>query len=168
ECGIRAVLGMIAIDFPTPWAATPEEYLAKGLAVHDRFKGEPLLTTAFAPHAPYSVGDATLVRIRQLADELDVPIHTHVHETAAEVDEALAKTGQRPLARLDSLGLVTPALIAVHATALDDADIALLARAGANVVHCPRSNLKLASGACRVAALVDAGVNVALGTDGAA
>jgi 5-methylthioadenosine/S-adenosylhomocysteine deaminase len=159
---------MIALDFPTAWAANADEYVHKGLAVHDQFKGEALITTTFAPHAAYSVGDATLKRIRQLADELDVPIHMHLHETAAEVEAALAATGQRPLARLAALGLVTPALIGVHATVLAPDEIDLLAAAGASVVHCPRANLKLASGACPVAALARAGVNVALGTDGAA
>jgi 5-methylthioadenosine/S-adenosylhomocysteine deaminase len=168
ESGIRAVLGMIVLDSPTPWARDPDEYVSKGLAVHDRYKAEPLITTAFAPHAPYTVGDASFARIRQLADELDVPIHMHLHETAGEVDGAVASTGRRPLARLDALGLVTPALIGVHATQLEPNEIALLASAGASVVHCPRSNLKLASGACPVAALLAAGVNVALGTDGAA
>jgi 5-methylthioadenosine/S-adenosylhomocysteine deaminase len=165
---MRAVLGMIALDFPTAWANTPEEYLRKGLEIHDRFKADPLITTAFAPHAPYSVGDATLTHIRRLADELDVPVHIHVHETAAEVAKAVTATGRRPLARLAELGLVTPSLIAVHATALTAGDIELLASSGASVVHCPRSNLKLASGLCPVAALAEAGVNVALGTDGAA
>jgi 5-methylthioadenosine/S-adenosylhomocysteine deaminase len=159
---------MIALEAPTAWAETPDEYISKGLAVHDEFRAEPLVTTTFAPHAPYSVADSTLSRIRQLADELDVPIHMHVHETASEVAQALAADGRRPLARLDALGLVTPALLAVHATQLDDTDIERLATARASVVHCPRSNLKLASGACRVADLVRAGVNVALGTDGAA
>ncbi|MBN1240581.1 MAG: TRZ/ATZ family hydrolase [Gammaproteobacteria bacterium] len=168
EAGIRAVVGMIAIEFPTPWAADPDEYISKGIAVHDRHRHSPLITTTFAPHAPYTVSDQTLSRIRQLADELEVPIHTHVHETAAEIAEALEKTGQRPLARLERLGLLTPALTAVHATQLLDAEIEALATAGATVVHCPRSNLKLASGACPVARLLDAGVNVALGTDGAA
>jgi 5-methylthioadenosine/S-adenosylhomocysteine deaminase len=168
ESGIRAVLGMIVLDAPTAWARDADEYVSKGLAVHDRYKSEPLITTAFAPHAPYSVGDAALERIRQLADELDVPIHMHLHETAAEVEAAVARTGRRPLARLEALGLVTPALIGVHATQLERAEIALLASAGASIVHCPRSNMKLASGACPVAALLDARVNVALGTDGAA
>jgi 5-methylthioadenosine/S-adenosylhomocysteine deaminase len=168
EAGIRCVLGMIALDVPTAWARDAEEYLRKGLEVHDRFKAEPLITTTFAPHAPYSVGDATLTQIRRLADELDLPVHMHVHETAAEVAEAVAATGQRPLARLAALGLVTPNLIGVHATDLSAAEIDLLATAGASVVHCPRSNLKLASGLCPVSALVAAGVNVALGTDGAA
>ena len=168
ELGMRAVLGMIVLDFPTVYAKDADEYLRKGLEIHDRFKAEPLVTTAFAPHAPYSVGDATLTHVRRLADELDVPVHMHVHETATEVAEAVAATGQRPLARLAALGLVTPSLIGVHATALTAEEIALLATAGANVVHCPRSNLKLASGLCPVAELLRAGVNVALGTDGAA
>lgn len=168
EAGMRAVVGMIAIEFPTAWASTPDEYISKGLAVRDRYKSSALITTTFAPHAPYSVSDQTLARIRQLADELDVPVHTHVHETAAEIAESLAKTGLRPLARLDGLGLVTPALTAVHATQLLPEEIEALALAGATVVHCPRSNLKLASGACPVSRLLDAGVNVALGTDGAA
>ncbi len=168
EAGMRAVLGMIALDVPTAWAADADEYLRKGLELHDRLRSEPLLTAAFAPHAPYTVKDATLSRIRLLADELEVPIHIHVHETAAEVAEAVAATGRRPLARLDALGLVTPALIGVHATQLLPAEIELLANAGASIVHCPRSNLKLASGVCPVAALQKAGVNVALGTDGAA
>src|SRR5690606_7061709 len=168
EAGIRAVVGMIAIEFPTPWASTPDEYISKGLAVHDRYRHSPLVTTTFAPHAPYSVSDETLTRVRQLADELEVPVHMHVHETAAEIREALEKTGRRPLERLDALGLLTSSLTGVHATQLLDTEIEALARAGATVVHCPRSNLKLASGACPVARLLDAGVNVALGTDGAA
>ncbi|HUQ50572.1 MAG TPA: TRZ/ATZ family hydrolase [Gammaproteobacteria bacterium] len=168
DAGMRVVLGMIALDFATSWAKDAEEYLRKGLEVHDRFKAEPLVTTAFAPHAPYSVGDATLQRIRRLADELDVPVHMHVHETAAEVGAAVAETGRRPLARLAALGLVTPALIGVHATELTADEIEQLATSGASVVHCPRSNLKLASGLCPVAKLLAAGVNVALGTDGAA
>lgn len=168
EAGMRAVLGMIAVDFPTTWAKDPDEYLRKGIEIHDRFKSEPLITTAFAPHAPYSVGDTTLSHLRRLADELDRPVHIHLHETASEVENAIAATGQRPLERLAALGLVTPSLIGVHATALTQNDIAQLATAGANVVHCPRSNLKLATGLCPVAKLLAAGVNVALGTDGAA
>ena len=166
--GIRAAVGMIAVEFPTPWAETPAEYISKGLAVHDAYKSQPLVTTTFAPHAPYSVSDEMLQRIRQLADELDVPVHMHVHETAQEVSDGEKTHGQRPLARLEALGLVNPSLMAVHATQLTDEEIETLGRSGSSVVHCPRSNLKLASGACRVADLLDGGVNVALGTDGAA
>lgn len=168
ELGMRAVLGMIVLDQPTPWAADVDEYLRKGLDLHDRFKTEPLITTAFAPHAPYSTSDTTLAHVRRLADELELPVHMHLHETAAEIDAAVAATGQRPLARLAALGLVTPALIGVHATQLLDAEIDLIATAGASIVHCPRSNLKLASGICPVPRLLAAGVTVALGTDGAA
>src|SRR5690606_5635049 len=168
EAGMRAVVGMIAIEFPTVWASTPEEYISKGIALHDRLQGNPLVTTTFAPHAPYTVSDATLARIRKLADELEVPVHIHLHETRAEIDEAIAATGRRPLDRLAELGLLTPALVGVHATQLLDDEIERLARAGASIVHCPRSNLKLASGACPVWKLLAAGVNVALGTDGAA
>jgi 5-methylthioadenosine/S-adenosylhomocysteine deaminase len=168
ELGIRAVVGMIVLEARTAWAADADEYLRKGLEVHDRFKAEPLITTAFAPHAPYSVTDATLTHVRRLADELDLPIHTHLHETRAEVDAEVAASGRRPFERLAALGLVTPSLIGVHATQLVAGEIAALATAGASVVHCPRSNLKLASGICPVQPLLDAGVNVALGTDGAA
>lgn len=166
--GMRASVGMIALEFPTVWARDPDEYISKGLEVHDRFRSDPLVTTSFAPHAPYTVGDATLRRIRQLADEIEAPVHTHVHETAAEIEQSLAEHGCRPLARLERLGLLTPALAAVHATQLEPAEIEALAATSASVVHCPRSNLKLASGACPVAELARAGVNVALGTDGAA
>jgi 5-methylthioadenosine/S-adenosylhomocysteine deaminase len=166
--GIRSVVGLIAIDFPTVWAADADEYLDKGLAVHDEFRHDALVRTAFAPHAPYTVSDGPLERIRVLADELDIPIHMHVHETAHEVAEAVEKHGERPLARLTRLGLLSPSLLAVHMTQLEDDEITAVADAGVRVVHCPESNLKLASGFCPVARLQAAGVTVALGTDGAA
>ncbi len=168
ETGLRAVIGMIAIQFPSAYADSPAEYIQKGLAMRDRYRDHPLITSMFAPHAPYTVDDATLTRIRQLADELEVPIQMHIHETAAEVEAAVADRGQRPLARLAGLDLITPGLMAVHATCLSDDEIQLLASQGTTVVHCPRSNLKLASGACPTTALARAGVNLALGSDGAA
>jgi 5-methylthioadenosine/S-adenosylhomocysteine deaminase len=168
EAGIRSAVGMIALEIPTAWAQDADEYIEKGLAVHDATRSLARVTTTFAPHAPYSVADSTFERIRRLADELDVPVHVHVHETATEVRQAEAEHGERPLARLERLGFVTPALMAVHATQLTDAEIDLIAREHASVVHCPRSNLKLASGGCRVADLLSAGANVALGTDSAA
>lgn len=166
--GVRAAVGLIVFDFPSAWAGSGEEYLRRGLEVHDQFRNEPLITTAFAPHAPYTVSDPWLQRVVTYANELDLPVHMHVHETAGEVDEAVAADGKRPLQRLDELGLITPALQAVHMTALNDAEIELLAARAAHVVHCPESNLKLASGFCPVHTLMQAGVNVALGTDGAA
>ena len=168
DAGIRAMVGMIVIEQPTPWASTIDEYFDKGLAVHDQFRGHPTVHTAFAPHAPYTVGDDALRRVRKLSDELEAPVHMHVHETADEVATAVGQLGDRPLTRLEELGLVSPALAAVHMTQLDEGEIQLLADGGASVVHCPESNLKLASGFCPVARLAAAGVNVALGTDGAA
>ncbi len=168
EAGIRAVLGLVVIDFPTPWADGPDQALEKGLSLHAALHNHPLIGFTLAPHAPYSVSDAPLMRIRVLADQLGLPIHMHIHETAQEVAEALANTGERPLARLDRLGLISPELIAVHMTQLEAAEIDRLAETGVSVTHCPESNLKLASGFCPVARLRKAGINVALGTDGAA
>lgn len=166
--GMRAVVGLILIDFPSSWAENAEEYLHRGLEVHDQFRNNGLITTAFAPHAPYSVSDAPLEKARTLADELEIPIHMHIHETADEVKQSVDNLGKRPLQRLHELGLVSPSLLGVHMTQLTDAEIELLADAGASVAHCPESNLKLASGFCPVDKLIRAGVNVALGTDGAA
>jgi 5-methylthioadenosine/S-adenosylhomocysteine deaminase len=165
---IRACVGLIVLDFPTAYADNPDQYFAKGLALHDEYRHHPLIRNAFAPHAPYTVSDPPLKKVQVLADELDIPVHMHLHETASEVEESRARTGQRPLERLETLGLLSPALSAVHMTQLQDDEIARLAAAGASVVHCPESNLKLASGFCPVQKLLDAGVNVALGTDGAA
>lgn len=168
RAGFRACVGMILIDFPTNWAASSEEYFAKGLAFHDAMRHEPLITTLFAPHAPYSVSDSALARMRTLAAELDCPITIHLHETAHEIDESRQRYGMRPLTRLQQLDLLGPQLVAVHMTQLTDSEIDALAEAGASVVHCPESNLKLASGFCPVDRLLHAGVNVALGTDGPA
>lgn len=168
RAGMRAAVGMIVVDFPTAWAANAEEYLSKGLNLRDEYRHEPLIATVFAPHAPYTVGDEALARIRTLSEELDVPVHIHLHETAGEIQQSRQQYGMRPFKRLDQLGLVGPQLLGVHMTQLEDAEIARLAETGASVVHCPESNLKLASGFCPSAKLLAAGVNVALGTDGAA
>jgi len=166
--GFRARVGLPVIDFPTAWAKTSEEYFERAGEVHDQWRDDPLVATAFAPHAPYTVSDENFERIRMLSDQLDIPVHLHTHETAHEVVDSHAKLGQRPIARLDRLGLVNDRLIAVHMTQLTDAEIALCAQRGVSVVHCPESNLKLASGFCPVGKLVKAGVNVAIGTDGCA
>lgn len=168
EIGIRACLGLIVIDFPTIWANDADEYISKGLQLHDQLRNDPLLTTAFAPHAPYTVSDAPLQKILTLSEELDIPVHMHIHETSDEINGALDSTGMRPLQRLDELGCLSPKLIGVHMTQLDEAEINNIAAQGIHVVHCPESNQKLASGLCPVQQLLDAGVNVALGTDGAA
>lgn len=168
QLGMRATLGAPLIDFPSSYAQTPDEYFDKGQALHDQYRDHPLISTAFAPHSPYTVSESNLERVRVLADELEVPIHIHVHETAAEVSRSVEETGERPLARLHALGLLSPSLIAVHMTQLTPDEIALVGESGMHVVHCPQSNLKLASGFCPVAALAAAGVNIAIGTDSAA
>jgi 5-methylthioadenosine/S-adenosylhomocysteine deaminase len=168
HAGMRAVVGLIVIDFPTAWAQDADEYINKGIAFNDEIKHSPLVHSAFAPHGPYTVSDGPLEKIVMYAEELDIPIHMHIHETADEVDDSLQQHGKRPLARLDELGLLGPRLLAVHMTQLEAEEIVRLAETNSSVVHCPESNLKLASGFCPVQQLIDAGVNVALGTDGAA
>ncbi|VAW60441.1 S-adenosylhomocysteine deaminase; Methylthioadenosine deaminase [hydrothermal vent metagenome] len=168
DIGIRACIGLIAVDFPSAWASNADEYINKGLQLRDHFRSDSLIHTPFAPHAPFSVSDEPLKRIRMLADEMDLPIHIHLHETADEIEQSLQQHGKRPLQRLHELGLVSPNLMAVHVTQVTDDEIALLAESGSHVVHCPESNLKLASGFCPVTKLIDAGINVALGTDSSA
>lgn len=166
--GFRARVGTVIIDFPTAWAKTSDEYFARACEVHDQWRDDPLVGIAFAPHAPYTVNDANFERVRMLSDQLEVPVHLHTHETAQEIADSLKQYGQRPLARLNRLGLVNDRLIAVHMTQLTDAEIHLCAERGVSVVHCPESNLKLASGFCPACALQRAGVNLAIGTDGCA
>jgi 5-methylthioadenosine/S-adenosylhomocysteine deaminase len=166
--GFRARVGLPVIDFPTAWATSDDEYFEKAGEVHDQWRDDALIATAFAPHAPYTVNDANFERVRMLSDQLDVPVHLHLHETAQEVEQSIEKHGQRPIARLDRLGLVNDRLIAIHMTQLTDAEIHLCAERGVSVVHCPESNLKLASGFCPACALERAGVNLAVGTDGCA
>ncbi|MCP4471239.1 MAG: TRZ/ATZ family hydrolase [Gammaproteobacteria bacterium] len=168
QIGMRVVVGLIVLDFPSVWARNADEYLHKALAVHDEIRGYGLVDSALAPHAPYTVSDEPLRQIAMYSNELDLPVHIHLHETRAEVDEAQNKNGQRPLQRLDQLNLLNPSLIAVHMTELNEFEIERIAEAGVNVAHCPESNLKLASGICPLTTLLDKGVNVCLGTDGAA
>ncbi|MCQ2040658.1 MULTISPECIES: TRZ/ATZ family hydrolase [Stutzerimonas stutzeri subgroup] len=166
--GVRAQITIPVLDFPVPDAREADEALRKGVALFDDLKHHPRITIAFGPHAPYSVADDKLESIRVLVAEMDAGIHMHVHETAHEVQEALRKHGERPLARLARLQLLGPRFQAVHMTQVDDDDLALLTEHNCSVIHCPESNLKLASGFCPVERLWEAGINVAVGTDGAA
>jgi 5-methylthioadenosine/S-adenosylhomocysteine deaminase len=166
--GLRCQLAFPILNFPSAWARNGDEYISKGLALRDTYKADDLINVIFGPHAPYTVDDRYFDRIATYANELDTGIQIHLHETQAEVDEALAQSGERPIARLQRLGILTPNTQCVHMTAVNDDDIALLAASGAQVVHCPKSNLKLASGFCPEHRLREAGINVALGTDGAA
>ena len=166
--GMRAALGIIAIEFRSAYASDAQDYLAKGMALRDTLRDEPLLSFCLAPHAPFTVSDATFAQIATYAGELELPVHIHIHETAQEVADSLAQHGVRPLVRLEKAGLLGPGLIAVHSVHLDDREIALFARHGCSVAHCPSSNLKLANGIAPITKLLQAGVNIGLGTDGAA
>ena len=166
--GMRAVLGIIAIEFPTRYAADADDYLAKGLAVRDAFSGDPLVSFCLAPHAPYTVADKTFKNIATLAAQLEIPVHMHLHETLHEIDESLKLHGVRPIERLRRLGLLGPQLIAVHAVHLDAGEIDLLAHEGCHLAHCPTSNLKLGSGIPPMSVIEARGINFGLGTDGAA
>ncbi|MCH2555975.1 MAG: TRZ/ATZ family hydrolase [Alcanivorax sp.] len=168
EAGLRAALFAPIMDFPTPAGDGPDDYLSQATRAADAWRHEPRLTIGFGPHAPYTVSDEPLRKILTLAEELDAPVMMHVHETAGEIHSAVEATGERPLTRLKQLGLLSPRLMAVHMTQLLDEEIQWLVDTGTQVVHCPESNLKLASGFCPVHKLLEAGVNVALGTDGAA
>ncbi|THF65784.1 TRZ/ATZ family hydrolase [Pseudothauera nasutitermitis] len=168
EAGMRAVLGTVVLAFPTPYASDADDYLRKGLAVRDQWRGHPRIDFTLAPHAPYTVDDDTLKRVAALAAEIETPIHIHIHETVQEVTDSITQHGVRPLTRLERLGLLGANFIGVHAVHLDETEIALLAHHGCAVAHCPTSNMKLASGAAPAAALRAAGVTVGLGTDGAA
>ncbi len=168
EAGMRCQLAAPVLDFPSPWGSGPDEYISKCLALRDECRNRDRLQVAFGPHAPYTVSEPVLERLATYAAELDMPVHMHLHETAAEVLNAVEATGERPLDTLRRIGLLGPRTQCVHMTDLGAQDIAALAETGAHVVHCPQSNMKLASGTCPVTRLLEAGVNVALGTDGAA
>jgi 5-methylthioadenosine/S-adenosylhomocysteine deaminase len=168
QAQMRAAIGMIAIEFPSPYASDAADYLSKGLAMRDRLRDEALLSFCIAPHAPFTVSDTTFERVAVYAGELDIPVHIHLHETAEEVSGSLEMHKMRPIRRLQKLGLLGPGLIAVHAVYLTEDEISLLTEHGCHVAHCPSSNLKLASGIAPIAQLSRAGVNIGLGTDGAA
>jgi 5-methylthioadenosine/S-adenosylhomocysteine deaminase len=164
DAKIRACIAAPIVDFASVWAGSTDEYLEKGLRLHDEYRNDPLISTMLAPYAPWAVSDATLSRVQRLADELESPVAMHVHESASEI----ASGSERPIARLERLGLLSPLLTAIHMVHVNDDDLARAARGGISVVHCPQSNLKLGNGIAPVAAYRAHGINVTLGTDGAA
>ncbi len=168
EAGIRGQVGITVIDFPTAWAKNVDDYLEKGLNFYEEYKGHPRIGCTLAPHAIYTVAENTLSKIRDLAEKYRLKINMHVQETAQEVKQSLAQTQKRPLKRLHDLGLVTPDLIAIHMTQINEEDLAILEQGKPQIVHCPESNMKLASGSSPVTTFRKKGLNVALGTDGVA
>lgn len=168
ELGIRAVLGITTLEFPTAYASDADDYIEKGLAVRETLRDNPLIDFCLAPHAPYTVTDTTFERILTLSEQLNLPIHCHIHETRQEIEESIKQQGQSPCKRLHKLGLLGPGFIGVHAVHLDEDELQLIAATGSSIAHCPTSNLKLASGFAPVARMRQLGINVGLGTDGAA
>ncbi len=169
DLNMRAMVGTPVVEFPTSWAGNAEEYLRKGSdLVHDPYAEHPLISTCFAPHSMTALSDESFTALRVMADQLDVPVQIHLHETAAEIAASLKRIGKRPCQHLDDLGLVNASLLAVHAVHLTEAEVDRFAEAGVNIAHCPRSNLKLASGIAPINRYRAAEINVALGTDGAA
>ena len=166
--GMRAAIGLVTVDFATSYAADADDYLAKGMAVRDALLDEPLLSFCIAPHAPYTVSDRNFAKALTFAEQCDLPIHLHLHETLQEIEDSLQRFGVRPIERIRQLGLLSPSLIAAHGVHLNASEIALLAEYGCSIAHCPSSNLKLASGIAPISALSEKGVNIGLGTDGAA
>ena len=168
ETGMRATIGIPVIEIETPWASTIDEYLQKGVELIGVYGENSLIDFTFSPHAPYTVCDETLMKIKRLRDEMHVPVNIHLLETNWDIKHSLQNHDMHPLVRLEKLGLLDDQLMAVHMTQLSKDDIRKVAENRVHVVHCPQSNLKLASGICPLAALLAEGVNVALGTDGAA
>ena len=168
ESGIRNVSFTPILDFPTNFAQNAGDYIEQAVAAHKHYQNQPRITLGLGPHAPYTVSDTPLKEVTALADQLDIPVQIHLHETAFEVAQSLEEKGKRPTQRLADLGFLTERVSCVHMTQISDDDIEILKQTGASVVHCPESNLKLASGFCPTAKLLSNGINVGLGTDGAA
>ena len=168
DAGMRAQICFPLLDFPTPWGSGPDEYLSKGEAFIKQWQDNAFIMPAIGPHAPYTVSDEPLRKAVALSEATGAPIQIHLHETAFEVADAMEKSGKRPTARLAELKVLGTNTQCVHMTQIDESDIALLQATGAHVIHCPESNLKLASGLSPVQTFRKAGVNVAIGTDGAA
>jgi len=168
KAGMRAAIGMPVFEQPGSWAQDIDEYLARGLALRDEYRDDPLIETLFVLHSPETTQDATLARVRTLADQLQAPVMTHLLESPSERDRVRRRHGRGPLERLEGAGLINDLLVAVHCVQANLQEIQRLAEAGAAVVHCPGSNLKLAAGIAPVVKMRQAGIKVALGTDGAA
>ena len=166
--GIRANLGLVMLEFPSPYAGDADDYLNKGLAARDQLMGHSRITTCLAPHAPYTISDRTFGKVLTYADQLGLNVHLHLHETLDEIAQSERQYGLRPIQRLAGLGMLGPNLLAAHCVHLTAAEMVLLSSHGCHIAHCPTSNLKLGSGIAPVSALAEAGVNLGLGTDGAA
>jgi 5-methylthioadenosine/S-adenosylhomocysteine deaminase len=168
QTGIRAHLGLVVMDFPSAYATDADDYLLKGLEARDGWRGNPLISSSLAPHAPYTMSDRSFEQVMTYAEQLGLGIHTHLHETRSELEQSIAQYGVRPIRRMADLGILGPGLVAAHAVHLNEAERAMLQAFGCHIAHCPTSNLKLGSGIANLPAMLEQGINVGLGTDGAA
>ncbi|MDA1134262.1 MAG: TRZ/ATZ family hydrolase [Proteobacteria bacterium] len=168
KIGMRANLGMVLLEFPTNYASDPDDYLTKGLAFRDLFREEGLISTSLAPHAPYSVSDESFLKINTYAQELDLKIHVHLHETTTEIEDSLKQYGLTPIQRLDALGVLGPHISAAHCVHLTNTDLDILAKNNMCVIYNPTSNLKLGSGIANIKGMIERDICIAIGTDGSA
>ena len=168
KIGMRAVLGVGILDFPSKSANTTDEYFANAESFIKNWKGDELITPCIAPHALYTCGTESLKRARRIADKYDIPIHIHLSETKWEVNEIKNRYRMTPVEYLDSLGFLDEKVLAAHCIWVEDDEIDLLAKRKVGVSHCMESNLKLASGFAPVVTMLMAGIKVTFGTDGAA
>lgn len=168
ELGMHVTIGEGILDFPTPSAKTPEEAFAITEKLLIKYAHDPLVKVAIAPHSIYAVCEKNLIKAKELAEKYCAPIHIHLAETKAEFDECLEKNKLTPVAYLDKLGILNEKTILAHCVWVTDEDIKIMAKRKVNVAHCPLSNLKLGSGIAPIIKMLGSGINVCLGTDGAA
>lgn len=168
ELGMHVVVGEGILDFPTPSAKTPEEAFEITEKFLIKYQNDPMVKVAVAPHSIYAVSEKNLIKARKLAEKYDAIFHIHLAETKAEFDECLKKNRLTPIAYLDKLGILNKRSVLAHCIWVTDEDIEIMAKRKVSVVHCPLSNLKLGSGIMPLAKMLKKGINVCLGTDGAA
>lgn len=168
DANMRGFVSIHVIDFPTAWTDNTDESLKKGKAFYEQYHQQPLITPTLAPHAPYTVTDDSFLRVSDLAQSWSLKINVHLHETQAEIEQSMAQFKKRPIQRLHDLGFLSSQVIAIHAVQLNEEDLEILQATRPSIVHCPESNMKLASGVCPVIDLQNLGMNVALGTDSVA
>lgn len=168
RAGVRAILGETLLDFPAPDNKTWESAVDYTVKFVTHWKGDPLITPAFAPHAIYTVNRAHLEEVLVLAKRHDVPILTHLAEAKTETEFAHRNFGLSPVFYLDQIGLLSSRALLAHVVQVDQRDLDLLHQREVGIVHCPQSNMKLASGTSPVPAMLKRGMRVGLGTDGAA
>lgn len=168
DCGIRASIGHVVMNVPNKWAQDEDEYIAKAV---DAYKNRPqheLISWTVAPQGAYTNSDSSLTKARQLAEDYQLPMHMHLHETTTELEIDKANYGKHPIKRLYDLDILYDKFMAVHMVHVNDEELELIKEKKVHIVHCPESNLKLASGFAPIKKYIDHGLNVCLGTDGAA